>query len=229
MRALNGRSRVYRLVSLIVFGVSLFSAPLPSVAALTECEKLQRVLEFFGDGSAFNHAVEFASSEKWYKMLQGIDSPWTNHVLMSEKGLYRKIESMKDRVATAGSKTLSKDIDTAATRFLSEDIAKEMLVEGFKRMDILSTGKRADLGDSFTLRRDPSDPSKQLLRISFNVDRPIGMGYVLGKDRFSDPVRVDGLKRVTLVVRKTKNQEDLSKDFYHVLTFYPDAVAPKPR
>ena len=162
-------------------------------------------------------------------MLQGADSPWSNHVVISERALYRKMESMMDRVGTSGSKTHVNDLDSASTRFLSEDIAQEMLIEGFRRMDSLSAGKKVDSSDWFKYVPDPLDPSQQLLRISFNVDRPIGMGFVMGKDRFSEPVRVDGLQRVNFVVRKTKSYEDPQKDFFHVLTFYPDAVSPRAR
>ena len=230
MRPMSGTGRLASSLALWI-GITADIASFTSVAraALTECEKLQRVLQFFGDGTAFGSAVKFASSSQWYKMLQGGDGPWSNHVLMSEKGLYRKMETIMDRSLATGAKTGKGELYSTATRFLSEDMAQEMLVEGFRRMDSLSAGKRTDPGDLFTLRKDPEDPSKQMLRISFNVDRPIGMGFVMGKDQFSEPVRVEGIQRVTLVVRKTKSREDPRKDFFHVANFYPDAVGPGPR
>ena len=227
MRALSGTWRL--ALSLALWMGITASFPSISSAGLSECDQLKRLANFFGDGVAFKNAVDFASSRHWYKMLQGADSPWSNHVVISERALYRKMESMMDRVGTSGSKTHVNDLDSASTRFLSEDIAQEMLIEGFRRMDSLSAGKKVDPSDWFKYVPDPLDPSQQLLRISFNVDRPIGMGFVMGKDRFSEPVRVDGLQRVNFVVRKTKSYEDPQKDFFHVLTFYPDAVSPRAR
>ncbi len=222
MRALSGTGRL--AMSLALWMGIMASFPSVASAGLSECDQLKRLANFFGDGVAFKNAVDFADSRHWYKMLQGADSPWSNHVVISERALYRKMESMMDRVGTSGSKTRVRDLDSASTRFLSQDIAQEMLIEGFRRMDSLSAGKKVDPNDWIKYVPDPLDPSQQILRISFDVDRPIGMGFVMGKDRFSEPVRVEGIQRVAFVVRKTKSLEDPEKDYFHVLTFFPDAV-----
>lgn len=223
MRALSGTGRLSshlaRWLSLAAF---LASFPSVAGAALTYCQQLERLANYFGDGAAFARTREFASSDKWFKLLQGPDNPWLHHVLMSEEGLLRKMDSTRDR--TLGVLTRRRDVDAASTRFLSKDIAKEMLAEGFKRIEALAADKKFSPSDHIKLSTDREDPTKQLLRISFDADRPIGMGFVLGKDRYSDPVRVEGIRRVTLVVRKTRDQANPTEDFYHVVTFYPDAL-----
>ena len=223
MRALNGAGRFVSSLALWMgIAAGLASFPLSSSAALSHCEQLQKLANYFGDGVAFSRTREFAASEKWFKLLQGSDNPWLHHVLMSEENLYRKMELTRDR--TLGVRTRRRDLDSASTRFLSKEIAKEMLIEGFKRVDALSAGKKFSPTDHIKLISDREDPTKQLLRISFDVDQPIGMGFVLGKDRFSDPVRVDEIRRVTLVVRKTRDSANPKQSFYHVMTFYPDAL-----
>ncbi len=202
MRALN--------VALLV-GTLLLATP-SAVRADEACERLVQIIDYLGDGAGIRGLQRRAAGDEWDSLLRGSDDPYTHHITLSEKTMVRKLEMSRDK---------------AASKFESPEVAREMLQEALARVDELAAGHKRHPDD--WIRAFPPHPgqSGQLLRLSFNAGKKIGSGYRQGATRFDEPVRINSVSTVTLVLRRAPDRNHPGKFYYHVVTFYPDTAPPR--